>query len=44
MAKRTVTVEQYIKELILTLITTEQKQNCQNTGHVSQTEEGVSNL
>ena len=41
--KRTLNFEQYIKELILTLITPEQT-NCQNTGHVSQTEEDVSSL
>ena len=39
MVKKTLTVE----ELILALIT-RNKQNCQNTGHVSQTEEGVSSL
>ena len=38
--KKTLNVEQsirYIKELFFYF-----KQNCQNTGHVSQTEEGVS--
>ena len=41
--KKTLNVEQYIKESILTLITPEQI-NCQNTGHVSKTEEGVYSL
>ena len=48
MVKKTLSVEQDVKELILTLITPlitpSNKQNCQNTVHVSQTEEGVSNL
>ena len=43
MVKKTLTVEQYIEDLILTLITPEQTK-LSNTGHVSQTEEGVSSL
>ena len=36
--EKTLTVEQYIKELISTFNYPQNKQKCQNTGHVSQTE------
>ena len=43
MIKKTLNVEQYIKEIFFTLKTLEQIK-LSNTGHVSQTEEGVSSL